>query len=85
MPIEEHDQREGYCRMLGHHVPFSFCRAQADGRPCRKILDCWFEKFDIRSFLSEHFTEEQIDAFLTPPKPKMATLLELIEKAKQNE
>ncbi len=71
--------------MLGHHVPFSFCRAQADGRPCRKILDCWFEKFDIRSFLSEHFTQEQIDAFLTPPKPKMATLLELIEKAKQNE
>lgn len=71
--------------MLGHHVPFSFCRAQADGRPCRKILDCWFEKFDIRSFLSEHLTEEQIDAFLAPPKPKMATLLELIEKAKQNE
>lgn len=70
--------------MLGHHVSFAYCRVQTDGRPCRRILDCWFEKFDIRSFVSEHFTAEQIEALLAPPPPKMATLLELIERARKN-
>ncbi|NLX13196.1 MAG: hypothetical protein GXY44_06010 [Phycisphaerales bacterium] len=84
MAIEEHDTREGYCRMLGHHVPFSYCRAQADGRPCRRILDCWFEKFDVRSYLATHFSAAEIEAFLAAPKPKMASLIELIEQARNN-
>lgn len=84
MSIEEHDQDTGYCRMLGHHVPFSYCRTGAGSQPCRKILDCWFETFDVRTFVNEHYSQEQIQAILTPAKPKMLSLLELIEQARRN-
>jgi len=80
--IEAHDQRETYCRMLGHSVPFRYCRRAADGLPCRKILDCWFRCFDVAAFVKEHYTAEQIERILAPPKPKMTSLLELIERAK---
>jgi hypothetical protein len=83
MNIEAHDDREGYCRMLGHQVPFSYCRAMADGLPCRLVADCWYTQFDAAGWLREHFTPEQIARITTPPKPKMTSLLDLIEKAKQ--
>jgi hypothetical protein len=81
MSIEEHDKKMSHCPMLGHEVPFSYCRKGAVGQPCRKIFDCWFQSFDIEQFIREHYTEDQIHAFLSPPKPKMATLLELIRNA----
>lgn len=31
--------------------------------------------------MKEHFSEQQIQTILTPPKPKMASLIELIQKA----
>ena len=80
--IEAHDQREAYCRMLGHSVPFRYCRGVADGLPCRKILDCWFQCFDVVGFVKEHYTAEQMESILAPPKPKMTSLVELIERAK---
>jgi hypothetical protein len=80
--IEAHDRCEAYCRMLGHSVPFRYCRGVADGLPCRKILDCWFECFDVAAFVKEHYTAEQIESVLAPPKPKMTSLVELIERAK---
>jgi hypothetical protein len=80
--IEAHDQREAYCRMLGHSVPFRYCRGVAEGLPCRKILDCWFERFDVAAFVKEHYTAEQIESILAPPKPKMTSLVELVERAK---
>ena len=33
--------------MLGHDLTFAYCRAPAKQLPCRKILDCWFETFDV--------------------------------------
>ena len=80
--IDEHDQRQGYCRMLGHRLSFGYCRLLRDGMPCHKVLDCWFEQFPVQDFIEQHYTQEQIRAFLTPPEPKMQTLLELIEEAK---
>ncbi len=80
---DQHDSIEDYCRMLGHHLSFGYCRTMANGTPCFKILDCWFENFDVKSFIEEHYEPEEIKAFLTPPKPKMASLVELIQKAKE--
>jgi hypothetical protein len=31
-----------------------------------------------------HYTAEEIEAILTPPNPKLMTLVELIEQAKNN-
>ena len=82
-PINTHDERTLYCRMLGHHLAFAYCRTGTGPKPCARILDCWFETFDIESFLREHFTDQEIAAFTAPPKPKVQTLLELIEQAKK--
>lgn len=85
MAIDQHDDKKMYCPMLGHHLTFEYCRKGAKSQqPCRKIFDCWFETFDIEKFVKEYFTEEQIKAILTPPKPKMTSLIELIQKAQQN-
>ena len=41
------------------------------------------EKFDIQSYLKDHFTDEQIKVILTPPKTKITSIIELIEQAKK--
>ena len=84
MSINEHDQRLIRCRMLGHDLNFGYCREGAGRMPCRKIFDCWFEQFDVESFMREHYTKEQIEKILTLPKPKMASLIELIQQANKN-
>ncbi len=70
--------------MLGHVVPFKYCRTVKEGMPCQKVLDCWFEMIPIQKFVDSNYSEEQVKAFLSPPKPKMVTLIDLIEKAKKS-
>jgi hypothetical protein len=77
------DEKAGYCRILGHHLRFSYCRSCREGLPCFKILDCWFEKFDVRTFIEENFSSEEIGQFLSPPKPKVQTLMTLIRQAQE--
>jgi hypothetical protein len=38
---------------------------------------------DITKFLAEHFSEEELDRIFAPPKAKIQTLVELVEKAKK--
>ena len=85
MAIDQHDNKKIYCRMLGHHVAFIYCRSGASSQPCRKIFDCWFQTFDIEQFMKAHFTDEQIRAILAPSKDKMTSIIELIEQAKNSE
>ncbi len=80
--MERYDTEEGYCRMLGHYLPFSYCRSLKEGLPCHKIVDCWFERLPIKEFIAEHYSEDDLEKALTPPQPKMASILSLIEKAK---
>lgn len=68
--------------MLGHDLNFSYCRAPGRDLPCGKILDCWWKTFDVQAFLRQHFSEEQIQQVLAPREPKMATLVDLINKAR---
>ena len=81
--IEMYDNLENRCSMLGHQIQFKYCRSLKDNLPCSKILDCWFEMIPIRDFIHAHFTEEEINIFLSPSKPKIVTLVDLIEKAKR--
>lgn len=77
-----HDHRETYCRMLGHDVPFKYCRQVTEGRPCRRIADCWYTQFDVTGWLQSNFTPEQIERITAPPPAKIASIVELIERAK---
>ena len=80
---EDFEDREGYCRILGHRLRFSYCRTCQDGLPCCRILDCWFENFEIRRFIEENYTAEEMEKFLQPPQPKMQTLMTLIQQAQE--
>ncbi|KPK41292.1 MAG: hypothetical protein AMK72_15355 [Planctomycetes bacterium SM23_25] len=81
--ITAHDRRRRRCPMLGHDVPFSYCRMPGRPLPCGRIFDCWWETFDVRTFLGGHFSEADIARILAPPKDKAVTLVELIEKARK--
>jgi len=46
-------------------------------------LDCWYAHFLVEDFLREVLTaEEWTRTFERPGRPKMATLLDLIQQAK---
>ena len=80
-PTNEHKIR---CPRLGHQIYFSYCRQENQGLPCFKTLDCWHTYFNVQTFLKAELTEEQWEkAFTRCVKPKMLSLLELIEQAKK--
>lgn len=72
------------CPMLGHPLEFSYCRAPGSDVPCRKIFDCWWETFDIEKFVVTWYGKEKIAEILAPPKDRILSLTELVEKAKKS-
>lgn len=73
------------CRKLGHMIYFSYCRKENHGLPCVKTLDCWYPFFQVEEYLRGELTPEEFDkAFSSPQKPKVLSLMELIEKAQKN-
>ncbi len=81
--ITDFDNEERRCPLLGHQICFEYCRSANHEAPCRKILDCWFERFPIVDFMNEHFSQEEIARIKEPPKNKVLSLLELIQQAKE--
>jgi hypothetical protein len=67
--------------MLGHQVPFEYCRQCNNSLPCRKIIDCWSHEIDVRSYLEKRYTPEEITQILSPPKPKLLQIIEIARKA----
>ena len=79
----QHDEKTTRCRRLGHEAPFGYCRRESEGQPCRLILDCWWERFDVQSFLKETLTAAAYQALQEAAPPnKVLNLLALIEQAK---
>jgi len=79
-----YDNLERYCPRLGHPIQFSYCRCEQEEKPCGRILDCWWEKFDIQDYVLEHFGQETLAFLNNPPQDKRVSLLDLIEKARRN-
>jgi hypothetical protein len=75
---------ERRCPRLGGAVPFNYCMISGeDQQPCFKVVDCWWETFDIVRYLQDNLPEDQFNRLMrTGPRPKIASLVELIEKAK---
>ena len=82
-PIDIHDKRSRRCPMLGHDVSFSYCRQPAADLPCRRVLDCWWETFDVEAFLRAHLDEQTLQRMLAPRQDKMTSLVELIQRARE--
>jgi len=82
--ISEYDNFERRCPLLGHEIKFQYCRSANLGLPCRKILNCWFERFPVENFLRNHFSKEEIETILKPQKPKLVSLIELIKQSQSS-
>ncbi len=72
------------CPRLGHQISFSYCRIENNGLPCFKSLNCWYSRFQVEAYFRQRLTEDEwFRAFSGPTKPKVLSLLELIEQAKK--
>ena len=72
------------CSKLGHQVHFSYCRRENFGLPCARILTCWHPFFSVEDYLRQELTDEEWqDAIEKPVKPKVLSLVELIEQAQK--
>ena len=78
------DALERRCPRLGGPISFGYCRTTGEDRlPCWKIFDCWWESFDVVEYLKKSLPEETFHRLVnTKPKPKVLSLVELIEQAK---
>jgi hypothetical protein len=79
------DQIERRCPRLGGQVSFGYCRTSSDDHSvCWKILDCWWESFDVVQYLQNSLPEKQFNQLAhAKPRPKIVSLVELIEQAKK--
>jgi hypothetical protein len=66
---------------VGGEVNFRFCRFENNMLPCRWIVGCWEMRMDINTFLAEHYSREELDKIFVPPRPKIESLVDLIERA----
>jgi hypothetical protein len=83
IPITIYDGLDRRCPKLGHDVMFEYCRCEGGDVPCRSVLTCWWDRFDVPQYLSTHLSKEQI-AQLQQPKPeKLTSLVDLINQARQ--
>lgn len=80
-----HDHLERRCPRLGGPVTFAYCRGcDTDAAPCFKIFDCWWERFDVVTLMRTHLPPEAFERLRQArPAPKVASLLDVIAKAKE--
>ena len=88
--LDQHDQDVLLrCRRLGHEVPFGYCRRENRGEPCRLVLDCWWEQFDVRGFLRANLPPDVMNriecARDVAPPPKICSLLDLVQRTTQGD
>lgn len=81
--IKDHDSLEKHCPRLGHSVYFSYCRAPGNQIPCSRIFDCWWETFDVETFMRMRYSQETLVQIQEPPKSKVLSLVELIQQAQK--
>lgn len=79
--IDQYDQKLKRCPMLGHDLTFAYCRQPGQDTPCRKIYDCWWQDFDIAAFMEAHYPPETLAHVTEAKKPKMLSLVEIIQRA----
>ncbi len=79
----EPERLERRCPRLGGDVAFGYCKACGDEKtPCFKVLDCWWERFDVVAYMKTRLSPETFDALSARrPQPKVASLVDLIRQA----
>ncbi len=79
-----YDRLEIRCPKLGHQVTFSYCKREGGDIPCSRAIICWQSFFPVERYFRELLTEEEWKkSFEKDQKPKIPTIIELIEAAKK--
>jgi hypothetical protein len=78
--IDQYDKKQTYCKQLGHHVPFKYCRTVNNKLPCKQIFNCWFEILPIKEFIAQNYEKEEIKAILTPAPSRLERILDIAGK-----
>lgn len=47
-------------------------------------MQCWSDRIDVRAYLEDRYSEQEIAAILVPSQPKISQLLELVRKARED-
>ncbi len=81
--LKQFDEREWYCRMLGHALAFRYCRTMQEGLPCHRILDCWYEFLPIKEFVESNYTEEELVTIFQQPKSRIDIMLDTVKRLGQ--
>ena len=89
MPHNEIENRERRCPRLGSPISFRYCLISGeDDSVCWKVLDCWWETFDVEAYLRANMPEDafnQLLAIADKPKNKICSILEIVEQAKKRQ
>ncbi len=83
MNVEAMERR---CPRLGGDVAFGYCkRCEADRAPCFKVLDCWWERFDVVAHMRACLPPEAFDRMMQcrPVPNKVSSLVDLIRQAQE--
>jgi len=85
MDDQTRDNLERRCPRLGSDIPFRYCMLSGeDDFPCGKILDCWWETFDVETYLKANLPESLFKGLVSPrPRDKVASLLKIVEQTKK--
>ena len=79
-----YDDLEIRCPKLGHQVTFGYCRREGGDLPCSRAIVCWQNFIPVERYFKKILTEEQWkQSFEQAAKPKIPTIIELIEAAKK--
>jgi hypothetical protein len=81
--MDQYDDKTIRCPRVGGEVNFRFCRFENNMLPCRWIVGCWEMRMDMNKFMTDHYSKEEMDRIFTPPRPKIESLLNLVEDAKK--
>ena len=83
--MNRYDHLEIRCPRLGHGLNFSYCRREAGDLPCHRTIKCWQSFFPVEDYLTKIMSASEWERFSEQvPGEKMATLIDLIERAKKN-
>ncbi len=79
------EDREVYCGRLGHFVPLRYCLKPAQETPCFKIRDCWWQIFDIVSYLESNLDKETFEKLMKEASPpnRINTILGIVDDLKK--
>ena len=88
MTDENFDDQELRCPRLGSVIPFRYCIISGDNDlPCWKILDCWWEIFDVEGYLKQNLPESVFNELIKTaekPKNKIGSIIEIAQQVKKS-